>query len=91
MHEDKQSNFDAHFVNPLGNKFGNVCKNLILAIIPLCKYVVAKVTLVPSSVNLTGKRDKGGHGGATINNARIIIFAKPMSHELKVLAYKKDI
>ena len=43
-----------------------------LCIIPLCKHVVAKVTLVPCSVNLTGKPDKGGHGGATINNARII-------------------
>ena len=28
---------------------------------------------MPCSVNLTGKRDKGGHGGATINNARIIV------------------
>ena len=32
----------------------------------------AKVTWVPHSVNLTGKRDKGGHGVATINYARII-------------------
>ena len=42
------------------------------AIIPLCKHVVAKVTLVPCSVNLTGKRDKVDHGEVTINNARII-------------------
>ena len=42
------------------------------AIIQLCKHVVAKVTLVPCSVNLTGKRDKVGHGEVTINNARII-------------------
>ena len=41
-------------------------------IIPLCKHVVAKVTLVPCSVNLTGKRDTVGHGEVTINNARII-------------------
>ena len=41
--------------------------------IPLYEHVVAKATLVPCSVNLTGKRDKGGHGAATINNARIII------------------
>ena len=33
---------------------------------------MAKVTLVPCSVNLTGKRDKVGHGEVTINNARII-------------------
>ena len=38
-------------------------------IIPLCKHVVAKVILVPCSVNFTGKRDKVGHGEATINNA----------------------
>ena len=38
-------------------------------IIPLCKHVVAKVILVPCSVNLTGKRDKVGHGEVTINNA----------------------
>ena len=43
-------------------------------IIPLCKHVVAKVTLVPCAVNLTGKRDKGGHVGATINNAMIISY-----------------
>ena len=43
-------------------------------IIPLCKHVVAKVTLVPCSVNLTGKRDQVGHGEVTINNARIIPF-----------------
>ena len=42
-------------------------------IIQLCKHVVAKVTLVPCSVNLTGERDKVGHGEVTINNARIII------------------
>ena len=33
---------------------------------------MAKVTLVPRSVNLTGKWDKVGHGEVTINNARII-------------------
>ena len=33
---------------------------------------MAKVTLVPGSINLTGKRDKVGHGEVTINNARII-------------------
>ena len=43
-------------------------------VIPLCKHVVPKVTLVPCPVNLTGKRDKGGHGGATMNNARIINY-----------------
>ena len=42
------------------------------AIIPLCKHVMAKVTLVPCSVNLTGKQDTVGHGEVTINNARII-------------------
>ena len=42
-------------------------------IIRLCKHVVAKVTLVPCSINLTGKRDKVGHGEVTINNARIIM------------------
>ena len=51
-------------------------KNYLLpfgnAIIQLCKHVVAKVTLVPCSVKLTGKRDKFGHGEVTINNARII-------------------
>ena len=41
-------------------------------IIQLCKHVVAKVTLVPCSVKLTGKRTKVGHGEVTINNARII-------------------
>ena len=41
------------------------------SIIPLCKHVVAKVTLVPRSVNLTGKRDKVGHGEVTINSACI--------------------
>ena len=35
---------------------------LLISIIPLCKHVVAKVTLVPCSVNLTGKRDTVGHG-----------------------------
>ena len=39
-----------------------------------CKHVVAKVTLVPCPVNLTGKRDKGGHGAATIKNTRIILL-----------------
>ena len=38
----------------------------------LCKHVVAKVTLVPRSVNLTSKRDKVGHGEGTINIAMII-------------------
>ena len=45
---------------------------MFMSIIQLCKHVVAKVTLVPCSVNLTGKRDKVGHGEVTINNARII-------------------
>ena len=36
-------------------------------IIPFCKHAVAKVTL------FFGKRDKGGHGGGTMNNARTII------------------
>ena len=44
-----------------------------ICIIQLCKHVVAKVKLVPCSVNLTGKRDKVGHGEVTINNARIIM------------------
>ena len=44
----------------------------ITDIIQLCKHVVAKVTLVPYSVNLTGKRDTVGHGEVTINNAKII-------------------
>ena len=35
---------------------------------------MAKVRLVPFTVNYTGKRDKGGQGGATIKNARIILF-----------------
>ena len=43
-------------------------------IIQLCKHVVAKVTLVPCSVKLTGKRDKVGQGEVTINNARIIVY-----------------
>ena len=47
------------------------CK-IINDIIPLCKHVVAKVTLVPCSVYLTGKRDTVGHGETTINNVRII-------------------
>ena len=37
---------------------------------------MAKVTLVPCSVNLTGKRDKVGHGEVTINNARIIVRSR---------------
>ena len=41
-------------------------------IIPFCKHVVAKVTLVPCSVNLTDKSNTVGHGEVTINNARII-------------------
>ena len=44
----------------------------LLPIIQLCKHVVAKVTLVPCSINLTGKRDKVGHGEVTCNNALII-------------------
>ena len=52
-----------------------ICVHL-LGNIPLCKHVVAKVTLVPCSVNLTGKREKGGHGDATINNARVIAFSE---------------
>ena len=43
-------------------------------IVQLCKHVVAKVTLVLCSVNLTGTRDKVGHGEVTINNARIIVI-----------------
>ena len=43
-------------------------------IIQLCKHIVAKVTLVPCSVNITGERDKVGHGEVTINNARIIVM-----------------
>ena len=44
-------------------------KTLIVCtpIIPFCKHV-AKVKLVICSVNLTGKRVKGGHGDVTINN-----------------------
>ena len=42
------------------------------SIIELCKHVLAKVNLVPCSVNLTGKRDKVGNGEVTINNVRII-------------------
>ena len=38
----------------------------------ICKRVVAKVTLVPCYVNITGKRDKVSHGEVTINSARII-------------------
>ena len=43
-------------------------------IIPLCKHVVAKVTLVLCSVYLTGKREKVGPGEVTTDNARIIVF-----------------
>ena len=46
--------------------------NTYETIMPFCQHVVAKVTLVPCSVNLTGKRDKVGHGEVTIINARII-------------------
>ena len=42
------------------------------SIIQLCKHVVAKFNLVPCSVNLTGERDKVGHGEVTINNAHVI-------------------
>ena len=49
-------------------------------IISLCKHVVAKVTLVPCSVNLTGKRDQVVYGEGTINHARsielIFVYAK---------------
>ena len=48
------------------------CYMYIYIIIQLCKHVVTKVTLVPCSVNLTGKRDTVGHGEVTINNATII-------------------
>ena len=37
-------------------------------IMPFCKYVMAKVILVPCSVKQL-KRDNAGHGEATINNA----------------------
>ena len=47
--------------------------------IPFCKHVVLKVTLVPCSVNLTGKWDKAAQRGATINNARIIFKCKTTS------------
>ena len=50
-----------------------IIQEIYLFIIPLCKHVVAKVTLVSCSVNLTGKRDKVGHGEVTVNNARIIL------------------
>ena len=55
-------------------------------IIPLCKHVVAKVTLVPCSVNLTSKRDKVGHGAVTINNARIILC----SPNRRTLVFERD-
>ena len=45
---------------------------MYIGTIPLCKHVVAKVTLVPRFVNLTGKRNTVGHGEVTINSARII-------------------
>ena len=45
---------------------------ILPCIIPFCKHVMAKVTLVPCSVSLIGKRDKAGHRDVTINNARII-------------------
>ena len=54
------------------NCFISIVYRKCIAIIQLCKHVVAKVTLVPCSVNLTGKRDTVGHGEVTINNARII-------------------
>ena len=54
-------------------------QKVAIGIIPLCKHVVAKVTLVPCSVDLTGKRDKVGHREVTINNARIINVACPKS------------
>ena len=52
-----------------------------LFIIQLCKHDVAKVTLVPCSVKLTGKRVKVGHGEVTINNPRIIynVFSKSIN------------
>ena len=60
-------------VQGVGTKYVNNCAFEVTdGIIQLCKHVVAKVTLVPCSVNLTGKRDTVGHGEGTINNARII-------------------
>ena len=53
-----------------------------MAIIQLCKHVVAKVTLVPCSVKLTGKRDTVGHGEVTINNARIIMKVELYSYDI---------
>ena len=58
------------------------------AIIQLCKHVVAKVTLVPCSVNLTDKRDKVGHGEVTINNARIILGGN--YHDQKHMPIKQN-
>ena len=58
-----------HFLTAISSCFATY----LTLIIQLCKHVVAKVTLVPCSVNLTGKRDTVGHGEVTINNARIII------------------
>ena len=46
--------------------------NTYETIMPFCQHVVAKVTLVPCSVNLEGKRNKVGYGEVTVNNARII-------------------
>ena len=46
---------------------------------------MAKVTLVPRSVNVTGKRDKAGHGGTTIHNVMIIytvLFYTTLPHNL---------
>ena len=65
----------------------NVNIHVFMFIIPLCKHVVARVTLVPRSVYLTGKRDKVGHGEVTINSARIIDCI--LSRTLTVYDYHK--
>ena len=52
---------------------------------------MAKVTLVPCSVNLTGKRDIGGHRGATIKIPVSVRSFKvlPMSfHSFNVFSVK---
>ena len=61
---------------------------VFFTIIQLCKHVVAKVTLVPCSVNLTGKRDKVGHGEVTINNARIIYVSITKRGRYKNIMHK---
>ena len=57
----------------------------------LCKHVVAKVTLVPWSVNLTGKRDKVGHGEVTINNARIILNGRYLMSRYTVEGFNSHV